>query len=168
MFDIFRRQRKKTSLESTHQQLVYRINQIRIERIGRVFSPDKGNIWFKTPRRSIRDYVQYLKQLTVGLKSDKEISTFFFSNDITEVFVRDWFLDSSGYYLDTVTEAKLFQDQAKEFLNAFIALEQKQDSVSQRKVFQISPVVSQLKIIIDALIGITEYEGSSSVLRTEL
>jgi hypothetical protein len=158
VFDFLRTRKKDQKIETSHHVLISRIRSIRAERATRIYSPNYSVTGIRALFRSILEYNRFLKQVTDGMKSPTGVNVMLFKNSPSLIYLRDWFYDSNGFYLDTEEMILQFQERSSRLIESYIELEKNPDPVQQKTLLHVGPVINQIREITDQLILVTQHD----------
>lgn len=163
MFEFLRLKKREATDVNQYQNIINSINLIRVERMHRVFSSDMSTIKIRVSYLSIQEYNQYIKLVSDELQQDKPMSSGLFMNSQRQIYLRDWFVDSSGYYLHPEEHAIIFKERASKFVGVY--MEQDKSCMKEdvrRNLLHTGPIVNQIRDLTNLFIKVSSFDSIES------
>ncbi len=125
--------------------IISSLEDLDIYKFKDVYSSDYSNILLLSVEKNILTYTELLKNLNNQLAEEKFISYLSLPTTISEMYLSDFFT-VDGFYIDTITHAERFRDEAIILLTNYENIEKKleKSAVDNRNLMTISQVMNNI------------------------
>lgn len=113
----------KTSIGNTID--VY--DALDLEKFKQVYSSDYSIFQVTTLEHDVVSYTETLNKLLGYLENDVEIQTYLIPNSLQRIYLRQFYIDKNGYFLDTTYHTERFINEVKDFLTTYEEIEKSFD-----------------------------------------
>lgn len=112
-------QQKVEPKETLVQSAVKQYASLRSDRIRRAFSSDMSIIRINVCKKTLPEYVDFLKYLSSKLETDQMLPNTQLKAEVHTVYLRDFFISKDRHFIDPVTSMKGFSEEACRFLQVY-------------------------------------------------